>query len=164
VNNLGFEVQKKVAGDFVSVGFINGSGTTTEMRTYSFIDKDVQNGSYQYRLKQVDYNGNFEFSNVVNVDVNAVNSFTLNQNYPNPFNPSTRIEFGLAVDSRVTLKIFNLLGEEVATLINGNMVSGNHNINFNAFNLNSGIYLYKLEATGVDGSSFTNVKKMTLIK
>lgn len=164
VNNLGFEVQKRVSGDYVAIGFIDGNGTTTDPRDYSFTDLDLQGGSYQYRLKQVDYNGNFEYSEVVNVDIQGINNFTLNQNYPNPFNPLTRIDFSLPVESKVTLKVFNLLGEEVTTLINGNMTGGNHHIDFNALNLNSGIYLYKIEAVGIDGKSFTSVKKMTLIK
>ena len=164
VNNLGFEVQKKVSGEFFAIGFINGKGTTTEIQNYSFTDNDLQNGSYTYRLKQVDLTGSFEYSNEVNVEVTGPQYFALNQNYPNPFNPSTKIDFSLAVDSKITLKVFNMLGEEVTTLINGNMASGNHYVNFNALNLNSGVYLYKLEAVGNDGSSFTNVKKMTLIK
>ena len=164
VNNLGFEVQKKVADEFIAIGFINGKGTTTEIQNYSFTDNDLQNGSYTYRLKQVDLTGSFEYSNEVNVEVTGPQYFALNQNYPNPFNPSTKIDFSLAVDSKITLKVFNMLGEEVTTLINGNMTSGNHYINFDGINLNSGVYLYKLEAVGIDGSSFRNVKKMTLIK
>jgi len=164
VNNLGFEVQKKVADEFLAIGFINGKGTTTEIQNYSFTDNDLQNGSYTYRLKQVDLTGSFEYSNEVNVEVTGPQYFALNQNYPNPFNPSTKIDFSLAVDSKIILKVFNMLGEEVTTLINGNMTSGNHYINFDGINLNSGVYLYKLEAVGIDGSSFTSVKKMTLIK
>ncbi|MCK7526628.1 MAG: hypothetical protein MZV64_58055 [Ignavibacteriales bacterium] len=120
VNNLGFEVQKKVADEFVAIGFINGKGTTTEIQNYSFTDNDLQNGSYTYRLKQVDLTGSFEYSNEVNVEVSGPQYFALNQNYPNPFNPSTKIDFSLAVDSKITLKVFNMLGEEVTTLINGN--------------------------------------------
>jgi hypothetical protein len=164
VNNLGFEIQKKVANEFIAIGFINGKGTTTEIQNYSFTDSDLPSGFYTYRLKQVDLTGSFEYSGEVNVEVTGPQFFALNQNYPNPFNPSTKIDFSLGVDSKITLKVFNMLGEEVTTLINGNMTSGNHYINFNALNLNSGVYIYKLEASGIDGSSFTKVKKMTLIK
>jgi len=164
VNNLGFEIQKKVSGDFVAIGFVNGKGTTTEIQNYSFTDNDLQNGSYTYKLKQVDFSGSFEYSYEVNVDVTGPQYFALNQNYPNPFNPSTRIEFNLASESKVTLKIFNLLGEEVATLLNGNLVSGKHFADFKAQNLNSGVYMYRLDAKGIDGSIYSDIKKMTLIK
>jgi hypothetical protein len=164
VNNLGFEIQKKVGEEFLAIGFINGKGTTTEVQNYSFIDKDLQNGSYSYRLKQVDLTGSFEYSSEVNVDVTGPQYFSLEQNYPNPFNPSTRIEFNLATESKVTLKIFNLLGEEVATLLNGNFVSGEHFIDFKAQNLNSGVYIYRLDASSVNGSVYSDIKKMTLIK
>jgi hypothetical protein len=164
VNNLGFEVQKKVADEFIAIGFINGKGTTTELQNYSFTDNDLQNGFYTYRLKQVDLTGSFEYSSEVNVDVTGPQYFSLNQNYPNPFNPSTRIEFSLAAESKVILKVFNLLGEEVTTLLNRNLVSGKHFVDFEALNLNSGIYIYRLDAAGIDGSISTDIKKMTLIK
>lgn len=164
INNLGFEIQKKVAGEFVAIGFVNGMGTITEIQNYSFTDNSLENGSYFYRLKQVDFNGSFEYSDEVNIDVTGPQYFSLNQNYPNPFNPTTRIEFSLASDSKVTLKVFNLLGEEVVTLLNGNLISGKHFVDFKASNLNSGIYLYKLNAVGISGSVYTDVKKMTLIK
>ena len=164
VNNLGFEVQKKVAGEFLAIGFVNGMGTITETQNYSFTDNNLENGSYSYRLKQVDFNGSFEYSDEVNVDVTGPQYFSLNQNYPNPFNPATRIEFNLATDSKVILKVFNLLGEEVTTLLNENLISGKHFVDFKALNLNSGIYMYRLDAVGFDGSVYTDVKKMTLIK
>ncbi len=164
VNNLGFEIQKKIADEFIAIGFISGKGTTTETQNYSFADNDLQNGSYTYRLKQVDLTGSFEYSDEVNVDVIGLQYFSLNQNYPNPFNPSTKIEFNLASESKVTLKVFNLLGEEVATLLNGNLASGNHFVDFKAQNLNSGVYIYRLDAAGFDGSVYTDIKKMTLIK
>ncbi|HEX9252189.1 MAG TPA: T9SS type A sorting domain-containing protein [Ignavibacteriaceae bacterium] len=164
VNNLGFEIQKKVAGEFVAVGFINGKGTTTEVQNYSYTDNNLQNGSYTYRLKQVDLTGSFEYSEEVNVDVIGPQYFSLKQNYPNPFNPSTRIEFNLASESKVTLKVFNLLGEEVVTILNGNLASGNHSVDFRAQNLNSGVYIYRLDAAGIDGSVYSDIKKMTLIK
>ena len=104
------------------------------------------------------------FSNTVEVNVEGPRVYSLEQNYPNPFNPSTKINFNLAADSKVTLKVFNLLGEEVRTLFNGNLSAGNHKVDFNAADLNTGVYIYKLEAAGIDGSVYTNVKKMTLIK
>jgi hypothetical protein len=163
-NNLGFEVQRKSGNEFVTIGHVRGNGTTTQAQSYAYTDRDLLSGKYTYRLKQVDYNGAYEFSKFIEVEITAPKTYSLEQNYPNPFNPSTKINFNLAVDSKVMLKVFNLLGEEVRTLVNGNFASGNHNVDFNAANLNNGVYIYKLEAVGSDGSTFTSVKKMTLLK
>ena len=109
------------------------------------------------------YSGVYAYSDVVQVDVAPVN-FTLEQNYPNPFNPSTKITFNLAVDSKVSLKVFDVLGQEVTKLITTNMTAGVHEVIFNASFLNSGVYFYQLEATASDGTNFTSVKKMILTK
>lgn len=164
-NNKGFEVQRKTAtGEFSSIAFINGKGTTTQAQNYSYSDVGLTPGTYTYRLKQVDFNGTVDYSNIVEVEVLAPAVFDLAQNYPNPFNPTTAINFSLAVDAKVSLKIFNVLGQEITTLISKNMTAGNHKVNFDASSLNSGVYLYKLEAQGVDGSNFSSVKKMILTK
>jgi hypothetical protein len=163
-NNQGFEVQRSNGGEFEAIAFVDGHGTTTETNAYSYTDKNLVAGAYSYRLKQVDFDGTFEYSNVVEVDVPAPAVFALDQNYPNPFNPSTKINFRLAVDSKVSLKVFDVLGQEVATLLNGDFVAGSHTVNFNASGLNSGVYMYRIEATGNDGTNFTSVKKMILTK
>lgn len=163
-NNHGFEIQRSSGGEFVSIAFVDGHGTTTESHVYSYTDNNVNSASYTYRLKQVDFDGTFEYSKTIEVNVNTPNDFALDQNYPNPFNPSTMISFRLAVDSKVSLKVFNVLGQEVATLLNGNFVAGSHQVDFNASALNSGVYLYKIETTGNDGTNFTSVKKMILTK
>jgi hypothetical protein len=161
LNNQGFEIQRSTQGnEFATIGFVAGHGTTTEAKTYRFVDVDLTAGKYIYRLKQVDFNGTFSYSDVVNVDVTSLPiQFELAQNYPNPFNPSTTIKFSIPQSSNVTLKIFNTLGQEVSTLINQNMESGVHTINFDASQLNSGIYFYRLDA-----DQFSQVRKMTLIK
>ena len=165
VNNHGFEVQRSFSGsEFAVIGFIDGNGTTTEIQNYSFTDRNLEVGSYSYRLKQVDLDGTYEYSNTVDVDVVAPDEFALEQNYPNPFNPSTTIKFSLAVDSKVNLKVFDVLGQEITSLVNGQLTAGLHEINFNALNLNSGVYFYRIEANGVDGTNFTSVKKMILTK
>jgi hypothetical protein len=115
-------------------------------------------------LKQIDFDGTFTYSDEVEVEVIAPALFSLDQNYPNPFNPTTRITFSLAVDSRVSLKIFDVLGQEVSSLVNQNLTQGVHTYNFNAAGINSGVYFYKLEATGVNGNEFVDVKKMILVK
>ncbi|MCE7858044.1 MAG: T9SS C-terminal target domain-containing protein, partial [Ignavibacteria bacterium CHB3] len=157
-NNRGFEVQRSAGGEFETIAFVEGHGTTTQTNAYSYTDKTVGTGSYSYRLKQVDFDGTFEYSNVVEVEVAVPAEFALDQNYPNPFNPSTKIAFRLAVDSKVSLKVFDILGQEVTSLVNGNLVAGGHSVDFDASSLNSGVYLYRIEATGVDGSNFVDYK------
>jgi|GEM_PF-2001547 len=166
-NNKGFEIQKQNSdGTFTTVAFIAGQGTSTNKHEYSYSDNAVVNGSYSYRLKQVDYDGSFDYSSTVNVDVNNVtpSNFALEQNYPNPFNPSTVINFSLAADSKVSLKVYNVLGQPVANLVDGNMSAGFHAVTFNASQLTSGMYMYKLEAKAMNGASFVNTRKMILNK
>ncbi len=158
-NNQGFEIQRSNGNEFLAIGFVSGNGTTTEVKTYSYTDRNLAAGSYSYRLKQVDFDGTFAYSDVVNADVTAPVQFELSQNYPNPFNPSTTINFSIPQSSIVTLKVFNTLGQEVKTLVNQNMESGVHSISFDASDLNSGIYFYRLDA-----GQFSEVRKMTLIK
>ena len=124
------------------------------------ISFEINTGQYSYRLKQVDFNGNFEYFNLSNeVVIAAPDEYSLNQNYPNPFNPSTKISFQIPVDGAVSLKIFDISGKEVLELVNGNLNAGFHTINFNATGLTSGVYFYKLSA-----GNFTKVMKMSLIK
>ncbi len=160
LNNFGFEIERSVSGnEFATIGFVSGNGTTTESKSYRFVDGNLTSGNYSYRLKQVDFNGSFLYSNVVNVDVTAPVQFELSQNYPNPFNPSTTINFSIPQSSNVTLRVFNTLGQEVKTLVSQYMISGSHSITFDATDLNSGIYFYRLEA-----GQLAEVRKMTLIK
>ena len=163
-NNKGFEVQRSNGGEYQTLGFVQGNGTSTQSHTYTYSDNNVNEGQYTYRLRQVDFDGTADYSNTVEVSVEQPKVYSLTQNYPNPFNPTTQINFSLAVDSKVTLKVFDILGQEVATLLNNTITAGAHNITFDASKLNSGVYLYKIEANGVDGSSFTSVKKMILTK
>jgi photosystem II stability/assembly factor-like uncharacterized protein len=168
INNSGFEVERKV-GSAISiwekVGFVDGNGTTAETKAYSFTDNNVSAGNYLYRLKQIDYNGTFEYSNVIVAEVDfALKEFVLNQNYPNPFNPSTVISFQLAAGSQVTLRIFNVIGEEVATLVNEKLEEGIYNYEFEAAELNSGIYFYTIDVIEANGSKYSSTKKMMVIK
>jgi len=164
-NNRGFEIQRKENnGEWKSIGYAAGFGTTTEPKSYTFSDREISPGGYSYRLKQTDYNGMFEYSEAIEVEVKSPAEYTLSQNYPNPFNPSTRISFTLPVNSNVSLKVFNMLGEEVAILANGEMTAGNHSISFTAEKLVSGVYFYSLEAEGNDNTSYHSVKKMVVTK
>jgi hypothetical protein len=165
LNNSGFSIERKYSNtEFLEIGFVPGFGTTTEPKSYSFSDQNLRNGVYSYRLKQIDFDGTFTYSDEIEVEVIAPASFSLDQNYPNPFNPSTRISFSLAVDSKVSLKIFDVLGQEVASLVNQDLTQGIHTYDFNASGINSGVYFYKIEATGVNGNEFIDVKKMILVK
>ena len=164
LNNSGFQIERSSGSEYQVVGFVAGHGTTTDLQNYSYTDQNVNAGSYSYRLKQIDFNGAFEYSNVIEIEVIGVKEFALSQNYPNPFNPSTKINFSLAVDSKVSLKIFDVLGQEVATLINGQLAAGSQEVSFNASSLNSGVYFYRIDADGIDGQEFSSVRKMILTK
>jgi photosystem II stability/assembly factor-like uncharacterized protein len=163
INNKGFEVQKTVDGNWINLGFVNGNGTTTNEEDYSFLDNSAGSGDVTYRIEQIDFDGSSKFSNEVSVAI-APTSFELLQNYPNPFNPSTIITYQLPSDSKVILKVYNILGEEVATLVNEGQKAGEYKINFNANNLASGIYLYQLRVASSTSENFVETKKMTILR
>jgi hypothetical protein len=165
LNNQGFEIEHSSDNEYFSkIGFVPGFGTTTEMKSYSFRISDIQSGVQYYRLKQIDFDGTETIYNSVEVTGPLPNTFVLNQNHPNPFNPATAISFSLPVESVVTIKLFNLLGQEVTQITNTNFNSGNHKIEFNAEGLSSGTYIYSLEAKGVNGANFKSTKKMLLLR
>jgi hypothetical protein len=162
LNNKGFEVERSIDGVlFNHIGFVKGSGTSSDVHSYQFKDQLDPEGinTLYYRLKQVDYNGQFEYSSIVTINIDLPLEFNLNQNYPNPFNPSTIISFALPVDSKVIIKIFDITGQEIITLLNEDKKAGRHEIDFNSDGLSSGIYFYKINA-----GDFSAIKKMTLIK
>jgi len=155
-----FEIERKVEHDeYVTIGYIDGHGTTTEKQDYTYVDKIVESGTYFYKLKQIDFDGTFEYSDVVTVEIGVPNNFYLSQNYPNPFNPSTRIDFTLPEKKLVSLRIYNPLGELVDELVNEVKEAGSYSVTFDASKLPSGVYIYRLQT-----SSFTDNKKMTLLK
>jgi hypothetical protein len=164
-NTKAFLVQKmkmnKVNKDneWETIAEISAKGTTSEVSNYTFVDKNVSAGSYQYRLKIIDVDGSYDFSDQVNVVMLNPTKVSLSQNYPNPFNPETLIKFEIPQNSFVNLTVFNIIGEKVATLVNENLEAGIYEKRFNAQELSNGIYLYKL----VNGNS-TITKKMLLIK
>jgi hypothetical protein len=158
-NNKGFSIERSSGSDFATIGFVQGFGTTTQSRQYTFTDKGVMSGKYTYRLKQVDFNGTFQYSNGVDVEVLAAAEFALAQNYPNPFNPTTTIRYGINTKSNVKITVLNSIGEEVALLLNEEKEAGYHQVEFNAVNLSSGVYFYRIQA-----GSFTDTKKMILLK
>jgi hypothetical protein len=164
INNPGFEIQRRQTSDWAKVGFVAGAGTSNAPRNYSYTDSKLSAGSYSYRLKQIDNNGAFTYGSTVEVAISsAPAAFALSQNYPNPFNPSTVISYQLPVNSQVTLKVYDMLGREVATLVNGEMKAGSYSVPFNTskgtLGLSSGVYVYRLEA-----GSFISTKKLLLMK
>lgn len=158
-NNLGFEIQRSLDNNiFTTIGFVQGSGTSTEFHHYSFTESGTGNTLY-YRLKQIDFNGSYTYSKVIKINSATVSTLQLDQNYPNPFNPVTNIKYQLGNNGFVTLKVFNSLGEEIAVLVNEFKNAGNYNVTFNAKDLPSGIYIYQLSA-----GNFSEEKKMILLK
>ena len=159
-NNSGFEIQRGTDRiNFSDVAFVPGFGTTTEPRSYSYTDNLANSGNYYYRLKQIDYNGAFTYSDIVEVNVAAPIEFTLEQNYPNPFNPSTLISYSIPQNSFVTLKVYDIIGNEVVTLVNQTQSAGKYDVRFDASKLSNGVYFYTIKA-----NNFTSTKKMILMK
>ncbi|MFQ3598265.1 MAG: T9SS type A sorting domain-containing protein [Chloroherpetonaceae bacterium] len=158
-NNAGFEVHRSNdQANWTVLGFVRGAGTTTEAQSYTFTDAQAA-GRVFYRLKQIDFDGQFEYSNVIEVNAGLPKQFVLEQNYPNPFNPTTSVAYQLPTAGNVSLKVFDMLGKEVATLVNGRQEAGAYTINFNANQLSSGVYFYRLQA-----GNFVQTRKMMLVK
>lgn len=181
INNSGFEIQFRVGSlqpsvsnqDWNVIGFVPGFGTTTELKSYSFIDENISAGEYQYRLKQVDFDGSFEYSNTIEIEIASPVEFSLEQNYPNPFNPTTKIRYAIPSatlslsggDELVTLKVYDILGNEVATLVNRQQSPGTYEVEFNTQQtanhkpLSSGVYFYQLKV-----AEFSTIKKLILMR
>jgi hypothetical protein len=160
VSNYGFEVQRSEKNNSWEVlGFVPGNGNSNSPKNYSFTDDNVTPGKYSYRLKQIDTDGQFSYSKTIAVDFGSAVKFELSQNYPNPFNPVTTIQFSIPQSSNVKLTVFNILGEQVAELVNGFRDAGIHTINFDASQFNSGLYIYKIESNGL-----VQTRKMLLVK
>jgi len=165
LNNYVFNIEKCQTSDvkrdkiWVKIGFVPGNGTTTEQQHYSFIHESVSSGKYQYRLKQIDYDGTYEYSDIVEVEVSLPTVFSLEQNYPNPFNPTTKIKYQIANAGFVNMRVYDVLGNEIATLVNEEKAAGNYAVEFDGSTLTSGIYFYKLQA-GI----FIETKKMLMLK
>jgi hypothetical protein len=165
-NNSGFEIQRSAdKTNFVTIGTVAGKGTTAEKSYYSFVDKSIGSDKYYYRLKQNDFDGTSSFSGVVEVNISQPSNYMLAQNYPNPFNPSTVISYQLPADSKVTLKVYDVLGKEITSLVNGYQAAGRYNVKFDAGakSLSSGVYYYRLQVNNLTGG-FTETKKMILNK
>lgn len=162
LNNKGFEVQRKFANsDFASIGFVEGKGTTTEKQFYNFIDKPSENGLYSYRLKQIDFSGVNHFSDEVEIQFVSSIQVHLEQNYPNPTNSRTVFQWSIPINAHVKLKLYDVLGREILTLVDGFREAGlyENQIDFTNTDLPSGIYLYELRIGSVSA-----LKKLILVK
>ena len=160
LNNSGFDIEKSSDNtSWNKIGFVNGNGTSTEIHNYSFVDQSPVSGKSYYRLKQIDFDGSFEYSSIIEVVFGTVAEFALEQNYPNPFNPTTKINFSIKEKGNVELKVFDLLGSEIATLVNEEKAPGNYEVFFDASELSSGIYLYSIKS-----GNFVQTRKMLLMK
>jgi hypothetical protein len=164
-NNKGFEIEiMNRQKDWKLLAFIEGSGSTLKQQEYSYIDKFPAGRVLRYRLKQIDLNGSYSYSNIVEIDFTPDN-FELFQNYPNPFNPNTTVKYSLPTESRVSLKIYNILGELINTLFSDVQAPGNFEFNWNPDQIASGNYILSMEAVSLDGSrKFNSTKKMQLLK
>jgi hypothetical protein len=163
INNRGFEIQRKVDdNNWIVLAFKNGNGTTTNPNNYSFIDNisGLNANTLSYRLRQVDFNDHSQYSPVVFIDNIIPENYSVLQNFPNPFNPSTIIKYQIPQNSFVSLKVYNSLGQETATLVNGMVNAGSYEVQLNASNLSSGVYYYVIKA----GNNFVQTKKMILMK
>jgi hypothetical protein len=160
LNNAGFDIERKSAGEWTRVANVKGNGTTNIAQSYSFEDKNLASGNYSYRLKQIDYNGNYEYFNLSGeVFVGVPGKFAMSQNYPNPFNPATVISYQLPVSGLASIKVFDMMGREVAQLVNEVKEAGYYTVKFDASKLSSGMYFYT-----INSGSFSETKKMMLVK
>ena len=164
-NNYGFEIERRnLENPWLKIGFVPGAGNSNSPKTYFFHDKNLFPGEFFYRLKQIDLNGQFEYSPSIKVNLSSADEFELYQNYPNPFNPSTNISFSVPTESEVTIKIFDALGKELMTFVKGKFAAGTYTKRLDAKNLPSGIYFYTLETESPSGTKLIGTKKFILIK
>lgn len=162
LNNAGFNIERSSDGKstYESIAFVQSQGNSNTPQSYKYTDRNLQQGTYKYRLKQMDVNGNFKYYNLANeIIIGVPGEYALSQNYPNPFNPVTNIDYDLPVDGKVALKIYDISGREIANLVNEVQQAGYYTVAFNANNLASGVYFYRL----ISGN-FNQTKKLVLLK
>lgn len=172
INNYGFEIERSgvnvgqtnslstSVSTWEKIGFVAGHGNSNSTKDYTFADNTISSsGKYAYRLKQIDNDGTFKYSPVVETDVTVNLTYALGQNYPNPFNPTTKISYTLPETGLVTLRVYNIIGQTVSMLVNQLQDAGKYEVEFNANGLSNGVYFYELKANG-----FTSVKKLMLVK
>ncbi|MBZ0199468.1 MAG: M20/M25/M40 family metallo-hydrolase [Ignavibacteriaceae bacterium] len=160
LNNRDFNIQRSADGEqWTSIGTIKGAGTTTAASSYRYEDNAPLMGVSYYRLKQNDYDGTYKIFNAVKIDLNKLLTYNLSQNYPNPFNPETTIKYSVPEQTHVALKLFDIAGSEISTLVNEVKPAGVYELRFNAGSLTSGVYFYRLTT-----EKYSTIRKMILIK
>lgn len=166
-NSLGFEVERSSANrSWSQIGFVKSAGNSVSPKNYSFVDSKLETGTYSYRLKMVDLDGSFSYSNVVEVEIGTPVTYSLSQNYPNPFNPTTRIEYQVPFNANVKIELYSITGEKVVTLVNNDLSAGFYTMDVDASTLRlaSGVYFYRMTSTDLTGNKFMDTKKMVLLK
>lgn len=161
LNNSGFNVERSVVKDqWINAGFVKGNGNTSSVTDYSFADKNLAPGRYSYRLKQIDFNGSYEYFNLSGeVNIGIPDKYELSQNYPNPFNPVTVIRYSLTENGFTSLKIYDITGREITKLVNEKQDPGRYEVTFNGRDFASGVYFYELRS-----GKFVSQKRMLLLK
>ncbi len=164
VNNYGFEIERGQtsnvkSGTWEKIGFVQGNGNSNSLKNYSFTDQPTGGKEFKYRLKQIDFDGTFEYSFEITAKLGNVSNYKLDQNYPNPFNPNTKISYTIPQRAYVHLRVYDMLAKQVAELVNTTQESGRYEATFDGSNLPSGVYFYKLEA-----ENYIEVKKLLLVK
>ncbi|MCX7877089.1 MAG: T9SS type A sorting domain-containing protein [Ignavibacteria bacterium] len=174
INNMGFDIERRdfnksnsSYGEWKKIGFVQGAGTSNEEKHYKFTDAKLLTGQYQYRLKQIDFNGNHEYyqlNSPSEIIIGTPQTAELYQNYPNPSNPSSKIDFQIPFSGRVTLKVYDISGREVASLLDRELEAGYYSETFNGSSLASGVYFYRISVKGTESENFSKTMKLILIK
>jgi hypothetical protein len=171
VNTRQFEIDRALVSTtgssttWSAVGSVTATGTSVSPKKYSYTDKNLQAGKYQYRLKMIDNDGSSKLSAVVETEIALPKSFALSQNYPNPFNPTTKIDYQVPVDAKVIMEVYNIAGQKVMELVNQEQSAGYYTVNFGSSKLSSGVYIYRIVASDkATGNNFSSIKKMMLLK
>jgi hypothetical protein len=170
INSNKFEIERSLVSTtnatltWLAVGSVQATGTSNSPKKYSYTEKNLQAGKYQYRLKMIDNDGSFKYSGVESAEISIPRNYELSQNYPNPFNPTTKIDYQLPVDAKVIMEVYNITGQKVIELVNQEQSAGYYTVNFGS-KLSSGVYIYRLVASDkATGNNFSSIKKMMLLK
>src|ERR1035437_7052617 len=164
-NSDKFVIERKASDTWESIGSVKAAVLSNSPKQYSFTDKNLQSGKYQYRLKMIDNDGSFAYGKIVESEIAIPKEFAVSQNYPNPFNPSTKIDYQVPVDAKVILEVYNIAGQKVSELVNQEQSAGYYTVDFGASKLSSGVYIYRIVVRDkATGNNFSLIKKMMLLK